>query len=189
MGYPTTATSSPAFGFSEASGNGRNSNAGLLFMRTTARSPSEERAAGVRLTGAGDPGKYATNFSSDAVAPFATKTSESGSPYQGSATWRFVAMSPSATTKPVREIRDQLFQRCSCAFCNQNVRIRVSIPRFSDVAVRGDEPVGDYETGSGNAGPLRRLLVRKPNLIYAEYVADRIAIAIQHDRGHCLLLL
>src|ERR1700685_3568595 len=59
-------------------------------MRKTARSPCEDHTIGVISTGAEKPGKKATSFSSCGVAPFLIRSSESASPYHGSAPCRFL---------------------------------------------------------------------------------------------------
>ena len=57
------------------------------------------------------PGKKTTRLSSMAVAPRWISASASLSPYQGSATWRLVASSPSPTRNPVPETRARIVAR------------------------------------------------------------------------------
>ena len=77
----------------------------VASRRSTARSPCAATTAVSSLTGSGEPGKYASSFSSTGDLPRRNATATSRSPYQGSATCRFVARRPGATTNPVPATR------------------------------------------------------------------------------------
>ena len=57
------------------------------------------------------------------------------------------------------------------------------------MTVGRDQTIGDKKARTGNPCALGRLLVRESNVINSEYVADRIAITIQNQSRHRLLLL
>src|SRR5205807_9335724 len=87
------------------------------------------------------------------------------------------------------KIRHQLLKRCGCALSDKRVGIRISIPRLGHVTIGGDESVRNYESSTRDTRALNRLLIRKSDFVYAEDIADRVAIPVQHERRHRLLLL
>lgn len=72
---------------------------------------------------------------------------------------------------------------------NERVGFRIPIPWFGNVAVGGDQPLSDNETGAGNPGPQLGCLIRVSDVVYAIDVTDGIAILVQHAGRHALRLL
>src|SRR5207302_3270016 len=87
------------------------------------------------------------------------------------------------------KIRYQLLKRCGCALSNKRVGIHISVPRLGHVTIGGDESVRNDESSTRDARALDRLLMRKTHLINPKNVADRVAIAVEDERRHRLLLL
>ena len=57
------------------------------------------------------------------------------------------------------------------------------------MTIGGDESVRNYESSTRDTRAVNRLLIRKSDFVYAEDIADRVAIPVQHERRHRLLLL
>src|SRR5277367_5996211 len=57
------------------------------------------------------------------------------------------------------------------------------------MTIRREQSVGDHEAGAGNAGAELRLPAGKSHVVDAEDVANGIAVAVQDEGGHGLLLL
>src|SRR5439155_14904267 len=87
------------------------------------------------------------------------------------------------------KIGDQFFEPGGCALSDKRVGIRISVPGLGYVTVGGDESLRNDKSSTRDARALDRLLIRKPYLINPKNVADRVAIPVQHERRHRLLLL
>ena len=87
------------------------------------------------------------------------------------------------------EKNHQILEHGGGALIDELLGFGVSIPGLGDVTVGGDQAVADKKSCAGNARANDRTLIRESDLIDAVNVADGIAIAVQDDGGHGLVLL
>src|SRR5256885_16053731 len=65
----------------------------------------------------------------------------------------------------------------------------ISIPGLSDMAIGGEQTVGDQKACAGNSRPYGGPLIRKADLIDAVNVSDGVAVVSEDRGGHGLVLL
>src|SRR5258706_12593093 len=91
-------------------------------------------------------------------------------------------------SRPTGEKDHKSFNDGGGATPDQLFGLRISPPGLGDMAVRGYQRVAYQETCAGNSCSNFRTLIREADMIDAINVTDRIAIAVEHERGHRLLL-
>jgi len=87
----------------------------------------------------------------------------------------------------------QALEHPGSSLVDEFLSFRVSVPGFGYMTVGGYQAVANIisnqESGAGNAGANDWTLVRESHLIDAVNVSDGIAITVEHDGGHGLVLL
>src|SRR4029077_17966508 len=83
---------------------------------------------------------------------------------------------------------DKTLDGAESAFVYEFLRFGVAVPGLGHMAVRGDQAVTDEESGTGNTGANIWTMIRESDLIHTIDVSDGIAIAVENNRGHRLLL-
>jgi len=87
------------------------------------------------------------------------------------------------------EKNHETFKHPGGSLLDEFLGLRVSVPGLGYVTVGGQQAVAHKESCARNAGANDGALVRETNLIDTVNVSDGIAVAVEHDGGHGLVLL
>src|SRR5215471_16685316 len=82
----------------------------------------------------------------------------------------------------------KIFNGALSSFIHQFLGLGVAIPGLGDVAVGGNQSIANKKAGARDPSTNAGTTVGKSDLIHAVDVADRVAIAVEHNRRHRLLL-
>jgi len=127
-------------------------------------------------------GKWKNSDSADRFFVFNAKDGEIGGR-------RSLGRSQTNRGRRSGEKNNQTFEHCRRPALYEIFRLTISIPGLGHVAVGGKQAITNEESGPGDACANGRRLIRESDLVYAVNVSDGIAIAIEHESRHGLLLL